>query len=338
MLAVAIAFRLWWPIVRGLSVALWAQGWWGRVGLVLVLILAVGPLLEPAWKAGATAWRGIAATVQNIVFRLQSSWRVSGASLIASLPGMECIDDDALSDLAGRLSRRRVPCGSTVFRERDDASDFFLVAEGLFELSETDESGQERVIARRGKGTYFGELALLSGGRRTATVRAVERSELFVVDAATFKRLVGPSLASTELDPASGPALRQLEHGPLHALSFAQATSLVPHVDVVHLAPGTDVVTQADTADAFFVIISGQAEVTRDGGHLADLSVGDHFGEIALLQSRTRTATVRARSPLTVLRVEGAAFRDIVAGVFEQSDLQRADAGTPAHHLDGQFS
>jgi CRP-like cAMP-binding protein len=337
-LAVAIAFRLWWPIVGGLSVALWARGWWGRVGLVLVLLLAVGPLLEPAWKAAAAAWRGVATTVQNIVFRLQSSWRVSGASLIASLPGMEGIDDEALSDLAGRLSRRRVPGGSTLFRERDEASEFFVVAEGLFELAETDESGQERVIARRGKGTYFGEIALLTGGRRTATVRAVQPSELFVVDAATFKRLVGPSLASTELDPAAGPALRLLEHGPLHALSFAQATSLVPHVDVVHLAPGTDAVTQADTADAFFVIISGRAEVLRDGRHLADLSAGDHFGEIALLQSRTRTATVRTLSPLTVLRVEGAAFRDIVAGVFEQSDLHHVDVGNPAHHLDGQFS
>ncbi len=338
MLAVAIAFELWWPIVRGLSVAMWAQGWWGRVGLVLVLLLAVGPLLEPAWKAAVAAWRAMATTIQNIVFRLQSSWRVSGASLIASLPGMEGIDDDALSDLAGRLSRHRVAGGSTVFREKDKASEFFVVAEGLFELIETDESGQERVIAHRGEGTYFGEIALLTGGRRTATVRAVQRSELFVVDAATFKRLVGPSLASTDLDPASGPAMRLLEHGPLHALSLAQAKSLVPHVDVIHLAPETDVVTQADTADAFFVIISGRAEVMRDGRHVADLSAGDHFGEIALLRSRTRAATVRAHSPLTVLRVEGAAFCDIVAGVFEQTDLRLVDGGTPSHHLEGQFS
>jgi CRP/FNR family transcriptional regulator, cyclic AMP receptor protein len=55
---------------------------------------------------------------------------------------------------------------------------------------------------------------------------------------------------------------------------------------------------QGDTAREFFVILAGEAEVTKDGLRLGALGPGDFFGEIALLERSTRTATVTATTPV----------------------------------------
>ena len=48
----------------------------------------------------------------------------------------------------------------------------------------------------------------------------------------------------------------------------------------------------------FFVIVEGEADVTKEGTHLATLGAGDFFGEIALIERSKRIATVTAKTPL----------------------------------------
>ena len=76
------------------------------------------------------------------------------------------------------------------------------------------------------------------------------------------------------------------------------------------MAAGTRLATQGDFAYEFFVIEDGTAEITRDGKRLdADLGPGDFFGEIGLLESERRTATVTATSPMTLVVMTGWDFR-----------------------------
>jgi ABC-type bacteriocin/lantibiotic exporter with double-glycine peptidase domain/CRP-like cAMP-binding protein len=81
---------------------------------------------------------------------------------------------------------------------------------------------------------------------------------------------------------------------------------------------GEVIVTEGDQADALFVIQSGTARVVKAGDHgeevpLNVLHAGDVFGERALLQrERRRTATIRASSPMEVLRLDRAVFEALV--------------------------
>ena len=68
---------------------------------------------------------------------------------------------------------------------------------------------------------------------------------------------------------------------------------------------------QGDLGDEFFIIEDGEAEVTRDGEHVAELGPGDFFGEMALVEADRRNATVTAKTAMNVIVMTRASFRAI---------------------------
>lgn len=88
------------------------------------------------------------------------------------------------------------------------------------------------------------------------------------------------------------------------------ASSLVP----VRYDAGGQVIRQGDVGDSFYVVATGSVEVIHDGRHVATLSSGDGFGEIALLGDRPRTASVVAREPMEAFRLPRDAFLEGVTG------------------------
>ena len=94
-------------------------------------------------------------------------------------------------------------------------------------------------------------------------------------------------------------------------------------------APGDVVVQEGDEGHQFFIIIRGQAQVHTIGAHgrdliLSVLSAGDYFGEVALITSAERTASVRAIVKTIVLSLESKKFEKLLS---EVSGL-RADPDT----------
>lgn len=76
--------------------------------------------------------------------------------------------------------------------------------------------------------------------------------------------------------------------------------------------PGDVVVRQGSGAHALHVILSGEAEVSADGMRIATLGPGDHFGEIAVMDSSKRTASVTAVTELRILAIDAVSFRRLV--------------------------
>ena len=77
------------------------------------------------------------------------------------------------------------------------------------------------------------------------------------------------------------------------------------------------IVRQGDPADRFYVVISGEVDVFVDDDRVRVSSAGECFGEIGLMRRAPRTATVRARTGVSVVAVEGQAFVDAVSGNSE---------------------
>jgi MFS family permease len=82
-----------------------------------------------------------------------------------------------------------------------------------------------------------------------------------------------------------------------------------------HVVPGTVLIQEGAEADDFFVLIDGQVEVVAAGEAGVEHSLGmltppSYFGEIGLLEHRSRTATVKAVTLCTVYRINGAGFVD----------------------------
>jgi CRP/FNR family cyclic AMP-dependent transcriptional regulator len=68
---------------------------------------------------------------------------------------------------------------------------------------------------------------------------------------------------------------------------------------------GRELVREGDFSYEFMAIEDGEAEVTREGGHVADLGPGDFFGEMGLLEKTLRNATVTAKTPMRLVTLTG---------------------------------
>jgi|SRR5689334_20072347 len=79
----------------------------------------------------------------------------------------------------------------------------------------------------------------------------------------------------------------------------------------VTVEAGTSLATQGDNAYEVFFIEAGEAEVRRDGEVLATLAAGDVLGEIGILVTGTRTASVVATSPMRVLALFTREFKRV---------------------------
>lgn len=69
----------------------------------------------------------------------------------------------------------------------------------------------------------------------------------------------------------------------------------------VKVAAGKELITEGTTGREFFVIVDGEANVSRNGRKVASIGAGSYFGELALLQNAPRNATVTADSDLEVV-------------------------------------
>lgn len=96
--------------------------------------------------------------------------------------------------------------------------------------------------------------------------------------------------------------------------------------DEIDVRPGQTIISEGDQADAFYVIVVGAFGVTargesRDVIQLDDLTAGEYFGEIGLIERVPRTASVTAETTGGLLRVDGASFVDVLTQSAPSSHL-----------------
>jgi MFS family permease len=82
---------------------------------------------------------------------------------------------------------------------------------------------------------------------------------------------------------------------------------------------GARIVCEGEHGDTFYVIAEGLLAVTSGGRRLGDLTVGDFFGEIALVRDVARTATVEAQTDATLLAVHRLDFLSAILGTLESA-------------------
>ena len=84
-----------------------------------------------------------------------------------------------------------------------------------------------------------------------------------------------------------------------------QLREIATFADEVSVPEGKHLVDEGDYSYEFMAIEEGNAEVQRDGQHVADLGPGDFFGEMGLLEKDRRSATVIAKTPMRIITLTG---------------------------------
>jgi voltage-gated potassium channel len=105
-------------------------------------------------------------------------------AMVARVPLFARLDAAAIAGLVGMLRARTVPAGTTIIRKGGRGDAMYFIASGRVEV----ESANDKVVLQ--EGDFFGEIALLSREPRSATVTALRPTDLLVLDADDFLRLV----------------------------------------------------------------------------------------------------------------------------------------------------
>jgi len=93
-----------------------------------------------------------------------------------------------LTDVAEHMKKRHYPAGETIIREGEPGEEFFLVSDGEVEIVRADHE-----VARLGPGDFFGEVALISGEPRNATVVAEGEVDTYVLGKTDFQTALATS-------------------------------------------------------------------------------------------------------------------------------------------------
>jgi CRP-like cAMP-binding protein len=104
-----------------------------------------------------------------------------------------------------------------------------------------------------------------------------------------------------------------LKQSPLfEGLSRKQLANLARLTDELDMPAGTVLCKEGSRGREFFVIVDGEAVVTRAGRQVATLGAGDFFGEIALVDRVNRAATVTAVTPLRFFVISDREFNSVL--------------------------
>jgi CRP-like cAMP-binding protein len=104
--------------------------------------------------------------------------------VLAAVPLFASLAESELSQIAPWFEERSVSAGVELVGQGASGYSFFVLAEGS-----ADVAADEAVLATLGPGDFFGEAAILGGGRRDATVITTEPSHVLVMFGTEFRRL-----------------------------------------------------------------------------------------------------------------------------------------------------
>jgi cGMP-dependent protein kinase 2 len=197
--------------------------------------------------------------------------------------------------------------GEVVFEKGDPGSSLFAIADGFAEV----EVGPDVRIPIE-QGSIFGEVGLISGRKRGATIRAgADAIFVEVTRTAALKLMAAVPGAKRAINRIS--LERQLLQIFKGGLTVQDLAEVVDQAEVVRVPAGKVVIAEGETGDDVYVIRSGSMVVEKDIGgkpiFLRYLPAGSFFGEMAVLSGEARNATVKAAVGAEVIKLTGESFR-----------------------------
>jgi len=271
--------------------------------------------------------------------------------LLAGVPAFSHLPDPVLEDLASRLTEERFRAADRVVVEGDTDDRLYLIVEGRAEASKIEPSGIVP-LAALGPGELFGELSLLeTGGRRQATVTAIEPLLLLSLRATDFRLALDahPEVRSAFEKLADDLLVAKLlkRASPFSTLDGERLRHLAARLEHLEVATGETIIRQGEAGEECYLLRSGRVEVVTSGAEgderiLATLDPGSLFGEAALLTDGPRNATVRAIEPCTLLALrrtdllevfgEDRQTRERMLELMRMRDRPRRVRGIEVHH------
>jgi predicted acylesterase/phospholipase RssA/CRP-like cAMP-binding protein len=247
-------------------------------------------------------------------------------AFLRATPLFANVDSAILQEIAPELEPIECDAGEILIHEGAPGDGLYLVQRGRLRAVSHGQDGAEVFLNDIEAGEGVGEVALLTGERRTATVYTATAAKLVRLSREQFERLgrhhpeamqaisqaIVRRLQQTQLNLALhvGKLFAQLDEPILRALQA--------DLELTLLRGGEILVRQGDTSDALYVVVNGRLRVVleKDDGStsiLEELRRGQMVGQIGILTHGRRAATVYAVRDSLLARLSQAGFERLLA-------------------------
>lgn len=207
------------------------------------------------------------------------------------------------SDLVDCMFEKTAASGETIIVQDDEGDNFYILGAGT-----ADVFVDGNKVHSYASGDSFGELALMYGTPRAASIIATQDCTLYAIDRDTYRNMLMASVMKH----------RQLYETTLAKVKIVQdldpyeRSQMADALENAEYTAGEVIVKQGDIGDTFFVLMSGGCSVTVDGSEVKGLTAPDFFGEIALVTGKPRAATVTAKTAVTCARLDRTRFERVL--------------------------
>jgi CRP-like cAMP-binding protein len=244
------------------------------------------------------------------------------ADLLKSFSPLDGLKRDNLAALARKVQLRELSPGQVLFKEGDTEKRTFYVASGILELID-----QGKVIGTVEGDTDLARNPVAPVFPRRVSARARDRVRFISIDSDLLDvMLTWDQTGTYEVSELQGRSddggedwmTMLLQTKAFHKIPPANIQAIFMRMQQINYKSGDVILKQGSEGDYFYVLTRGSAVVTREtplskeGIKLAELMVGDTFGEEALISDAKRNATVTMSSDGSVMRLGKDDFKKLL--------------------------
>lgn len=252
-----------------------------------------------------------------------SDERPADVTLLKRFTPLSGLRKENQAALARKVTVRTLPAGRMLFKQGDTDRRTIWLVSGTLELREGDQT-----VAMIMGGTPEARAPLSPELPRRAGARAIDEVEYLSIDSELLDVMITWDQTGTyevselqnqsEAESGDDWMTTLLQNRAMHRIPPANIQAIFMRMQRVNYRAGEVVIQQGAEGDYFYAIVSGRCAVTREtplnkgGIKLAELGVGDTFGEEALISEAKRNATVTMLTDGALMRLNKQDFRELL--------------------------
>ncbi|MHB8690419.1 MAG: peptidase domain-containing ABC transporter [Solirubrobacteraceae bacterium] len=238
-----------------------------------------------------------------------------GLDLVRALPMMQLLPAELHELVVGSFQVRSYGFGEYIVVQGDPGDAFYVLVEGLVRVIRLEADGTEVTVDLMRPGESFGEVALLENAERTRSIRASEPAVAARLERGVFQSLVRLHPQLLEMFEIQRRTRRLQgflrQHPAFSTLPPGAVAGLLRSAGEIEASAGQRIVREGDPAQAWWVVEDGRLTVFQEREvrrNIRFLRTGDIFGEMALIEHGSRTASIEATTDCRLLEFAADTF------------------------------